>query len=589
VWVVATGYRSPPVPPVAVVRDAEVSISDVRLGPDSEIVVHGHLRSQAGRSVDGGRVKLWWGSSAALTGQLPVSDPGLYEVIAISTGQNAPPAPLPIRRLIDLSFDVGADGRFTFALPAALGRAGFMATAPGHMTGWGPLLRLADVAGTDVEIALAALPRAKGQVVDAVTGSPVAGAGVGFFIPDRESPPSTTDSAGCFDVEAREGAGMFALCVVAKGYLVGVAEQRDDDKPLRVAIWPARSIAGRVELRDGTPVARAYVMARSTQPATASVRREAGAYTDANGRFVLEKLTDDEYGLTASMGDQARTSFVERRVDGVHGGADDVRIVVEPGIDISGRVTDAGSAPVVGITVYALRENVNSSQERTDARGGFVLRGLPPGTYTIYLGDVDAAAGGWLPAQQPDVAAGTTGLTLVMRRGETIAGILVDDDGHPVSGRRVVAAVADSDPFLSDTLWQRATTDGDGRFTLTGLSPGEVRIQMDRDSLSFDPRWWLVGGERVRVGSRDIHLVLTQGASITGELVDASGAPISKSTVWVLWTPTASGGRSTNTDDRGHFELRSLPPGRSYTVASVNGRVRDVAAGTRGLRLAPQK
>ncbi len=584
VWVVLPGWRAPAIQPLHIAAGDDLTLPDVQLAADSWVEIRGRVRSLADLPVEGAVVKVCWPASfESIQHMNEAADPPLYQLLAAAW--SAGDTPPKLAELRNRSAVAGADGRFHLSVPASVLRVGLTARAPRHLPGFVTEFPL-DRAEEEVDIALRPLPRARGQVVDAPTGDPVAGAGIGFFVPGRDPPPARTDAAGRFDITAPEDVQIFLVSVEAEGFVTRSLEPRGSDEvPLRILLYPRRPITGRVEMSDGTPVEGAYVWAKRPGAPTSEKPYSSSAYTDADGRFALEYLTDDHYGVTVSVGDRATSAFLGTELHDVRGGTTDLLIVVKRAAQVSGRVVRPDGTPVQGASVGAWRDG-KAVGARTDEEGRFVLRGVPPGSCRVTVSPGSAPAIGFLSWERDEVQAGTTDLDVVVDPGESFAGIVVDEAGHPIVGRRVRAVPAGSDGFY-DHGGPESIADGDGRFTIRGLRPGAYRLQLDEVHYGA-PEWWLLGGESVRSGATDLRLVATAGGSISGIVVDGEGAPSKRDQVWALWTPAAKNGRQVLTDDQGRFELRGLPPGRTYTIVTRHGRVHDIAPGTRNLRLAPQ-
>lgn len=113
---------------------------------------------------------------------------------------------------------------------------------------------------------------------------------------------------------------------------------------------------------------------------------------------------------------------------------------------------------------------------------------------------------------------------------------------------------------------RETTTDGDGRYEIGGLPPGEVTVSVDGPS-GVDPRSM----------ARDVRLADPRGcgradfelhysATAAGRVVDASGGPVARVRVEAVDFELAGHGppygHSTRTDADGRFTFHSLPPGR---------------------------
>ncbi len=98
---------------------------------------------------------------------------------------------------------------------------------------------------------------------------------------------------------------------------------------------------------------------------------------------------------------------------------------------------------------------------------------------------MDAGAGSRAIRERSSQRLSTLGRdsTIVLDQGLKVAGRVVDAKGQPVRGAGVVLA---NDRWGSNP--PTATTDPDGRFTLTNCDPGNENLTVEADG--FAPRWW---------------------------------------------------------------------------------------------------
>jgi protocatechuate 3,4-dioxygenase beta subunit len=163
---------------------------------------------------------------------------------------------------------------------------------------------------------------------------------------------------------------------------------------------------------------------------------------------------------------------------------------------ISGRVVDADTgAPVVGARVGSR----DVGWHPTGADGRYVLTQVPPGTATV---GVQESNGGYTafsltPWRSVTVTAGrdTPGVDFRVRLDASVSGQVVDGNGEPLPGIKVVAVTREysrEGPYgggehANGDLWYfrvgSATTDDRGRYSIAGLFAGRpYRL------LAFRPR-----------------------------------------------------------------------------------------------------
>jgi RNA polymerase sigma factor (sigma-70 family) len=295
------------------------------------------------------------------------------------------------------------------------------------------------------------------------------------------------------------------------------------------------SVAGEVWRRSPeTPAAGVVVRLTSDGRADESV------VADARGRFRFDDLpagtrgtvrieTDSEAVVPAAV---APLLPGESRSTGIlwlaPSGTLDVLVTTLDGTPISAARVEARSFGVAypGVTVHDpavasatwrdLPDPVAAAT--TDAVGRATLRGLARGRW-----GVDASKSGFVSGfggGDVGAPAGAPPVRVVLAPGEELAGRVEDRAGRPVPGVIVRAHGADA-AHGAQIPTPRATTEADGRFTLTGVAAGAISLSVARRG---EPPT-VVGTFRVPTSS-PVRLVIG-GPTISGRVVDAAtGAPV---------------------------------------------------------------
>lgn len=227
--------------------------------------------------------------------------------------------------------------------------------------------------------------------------------------------------------------------------------------------------------------------------------------------------------------------------------------------------------------------------------GRFTFRNVLPGRYQLRA---CAETGGGQPI--PLFAVVTIdvdgrdirNLTIVMEPGAAIAGtVAVDAGGATVSlaGARVRAPLAD-DSGVDDA--PVAEINPDGTFEIRGLMAGVRYLAVDglpepwvltsviyRDRDVIDLPLTVGPGDRLR----DLRLTLTDRVTrVNGTVRDERGSPVADALVIALppssahWTRASRRFRVARADAAGRYEIRGLPPGEYFAVASIHLDERDV-------------
>jgi protocatechuate 3,4-dioxygenase beta subunit len=170
-------------------------------------------------------------------------------------------------------------------------------------------------------------------------------------------------------------------------------------------------------------------------------------------------------------------------------------------------------------------------------------------------------------AQEQPVAGSIAGVVSDATTGEgvrkaTVYATLVE--------RRVTASAG-----IRPQVEHAAITDDAGAFTLSSLRPGEYLLRADRSGFltaAAEPT------ARVTVtASPDparAQLKLLRQAAISGRVTDADGDPLERVLVQAIparstQAAAASVSPLAHTDDRGHFRIHRLPPGRYKLLATL--------------------
>lgn len=575
-WVLLPGYRAAGVGTFEVADGVDQAAPDVRLALDGTVTIRGRVVSRAGRDISSGTV-----TAGVVTdgNQMETirrsSDPGpLLMLRAAWPGKNSPAALRDFEA--SCRAQVGAGGAFEMHVPASIGDCTLSADIAGHAPKWIPARSLAEWAANAVEIVVDPTATIRGTVVDGVTGAPVEGAVVGE---QWDAASSKTGPTGTFEFDGRSN----SVPVRAQGYFDERAHATTDGSPVTVKLFRHKGVAGVVRTTTGAPVPRASVTLANGWDLGAHTHES----TDAAGRFEYRTIREGKVRICVQPTAES-PNFLPEIFESA-AGTTDLELVVKPALTISGRVVDDQGKPVRRI--YVGRQVTDPVAQAcavlftpvTDDDGRFVVPGLGPGRYALSIYDMRNEAGGYLPELVKDVEAGARDVVVTVRFGLTISGRVVDENGRPFLSKLVIAEDASTKPVL-DGWGSGAEVDSEGRFVVRALKPGRYRLCLG--ATTNDPRRWsLEGGESVEAGAKDLTLKVLSGGSIAGIVVDAAGAPVPGAWVTAVWNADDPGGRNMQSDEQGRFEFVGLPPHAGYVLKAQGAIVRDVALGTRDVRL----
>jgi len=348
---------------------------------------------------------------------------------------------------------------------------------------------------------------------------------------------------------------------------------------VRLALSGGAAVNGIVVDDTGRPVAGARVLAVDIDRLIdlQDARRD-GALSDEQGRFSIAALPSGSYRLQATHPDHPPATAGPVDCDGRHP-VSQVRIVMNAGGSIAGRVVDAGGAPVPWATVRVGSQDSSSPRARrrvrrggrlrrrqgtADENGEFSIKGLPRDRLLVVARGPDASS----TTRRVDLSGTPRVDDLVLRLDVTgtISGQVVTSAGEPVAEVQVIARPDFwKEGFRRDARLRgrsQTMTDGGGNFELRGLTKGSYRLQASRSGSTF--RRLGTGGVEARTGDRDVLIILDPEGGISGRVEFTGGGVPDSFNVAVGLPPGVN-----FTGTAGRFELSQVPSGTHQV--SING------------------
>jgi hypothetical protein len=484
-----------------------------------------------------------------------------------------------------------ADGSFSF--DKLLPRAYTLSARHGDQIG-GPVVHTLRGTSDPVVIRLAAGASIDVTVVAAAGGKPIAGAEVRLSGDDTLS--TTTDAAGAARLRGVSPGPFTAVNARARGYAPAETVVQVPSSPAavvstRIELRRGAAVSGLVVDEAGAPIANARVSERAVSSLYDVGEEEDDATTDDKGRFSIEAVPAGTYRFHARHPRYAPGSSEPRQLDGEHAVAD-VRITLQRGARLAGRVVDRSDAPVPWATVRvgppvsggAMFGDFTTRQAVTDERGAFEMEGLPRGKLLALARSEEASS----PAVSVDVTTGDQrDVVLRLDVAGRIEGIVVDPAGQPVVEARVTAYPDFFGEGMADDFGLRGAsvegTDGGGRFAFRGLPPGGYRLMASRSGAT--DMFFGRKTTKAATGDTGVRLVLETDGGIRGRVQFAGGGSPALFTVSIGFaSPLPVSSRD------GTFELPGVPPGKHDLavrgpdfaekvvsgVAVDGGQVRDV-------------
>lgn len=218
-----------------------------------------------------------------------------------------------------------------------------------------------------------------------------------------------------------------------------------------------------------------------------------------------------------------------------------IELELEPSFPVSGRVLDAASgAPIEGARVslwtFAELDTVLSGPDGSFVHPRFPSRAPAQqiaaraegyGTAVRYL-RIDAG-GGWkipgaLTGEKSQRGNGTPWVELAMVPAQVALGQVVDEDGEPVVGARVMAeGFFHAMPAVASRDFALATSDDSGRFRLTGLR-SDIGHSLLIEAPGFAHEIRELEGGRTE---NDLGILrLTRESVLAGVAIDTNGLPL---------------------------------------------------------------
>jgi protocatechuate 3,4-dioxygenase beta subunit len=438
-----------------------------------------------------------------------------------------------------------------------------------------------------------AMPSLKGRVTVAGTDAPCESGSVG--VTGRASKHTAYDETGD-DGEVEISAlpaDTYEISVSCTDYVphakypdIVIAEDAVVDQ--RWEVEAGIALRGVVVDSDGSPVADATVAARpSENKARGQQTFGWDESTDADGKFELDGLVAGSYVVEARH-DEHVTPDPAPKVEVVAGDNEDLRLVLEAGGTITGRVIDANRRAVPGASVRVVGKGWwSGASSHTADDGTFEIVAVRPGEHRV------VADRGWFSEMR---APGTTdddvqGVAVTVRAGETVSvdlvvegqfgkieGRVVDADGGPVDDAFVHAtrvsdsAAASRQGGRASVRWgawsgrQPALTDQDGTFALDDLEVGTHTVMAMRKG----------GGEGVvediETGSTGVVVRLSDGVTLSGKVTLASGGSPKRFSVNASAPAIGAWRDESFFETGGTFVMRELPPGAyDITVTATEG------------------
>jgi protocatechuate 3,4-dioxygenase beta subunit len=292
--------------------------------------------------------------------------------------------------------------------------------------------------------------------------------------------------------------------------------------------------------------------------------------TGSDGTFSM-RVKEGTYDLAFKREGYSAKSVRGTKVDTA---TKPIEVTLDPGVEISGRVT-RGGAGVEGVNVRAMSQD-SMAAAVTGADGAFTLADLTPGQMMLNVAKPDS----FIQEIRP-VTAPARDLVIELPPGGRIAGHVVDKATHqPVTSfmAGVTTSRSGGGMVMMMPPMQKQFTSDDGSFVLDGVKPGSTQVVVNAAGYTTArvPNIEVEDGKTVP----DVEVGVETGSKLAGRVTGPDGAPVAG--VSVRDDPMAGGGRmmrfdanagSATTDPNGDYTMDSLEPGEKTFTFSRSGYI----------------
>jgi RNA polymerase sigma-70 factor (ECF subfamily) len=461
-----------------------------------------------------------------------------------------------------------ADGRFRVpGLTAPQYR--IWAQAPGCPEGVGE----GSPGGPEVVLRLQRGLAIAGTVTDAESGKPLPGIQIraqflrAGSINDLEGGSAVTGADGSFRMESLR-VGPYRIVV---GDTQGVspyvpevlASVKAGTADVRAALRKGESIAGTVQDETGKPMTSHVVVIATRfgpdgKPDYSPAQRSIAIGPD--GTFRLVGLAPGRYSLMFSpvMG-PGSPGYIVRRAPDVETGTANLVFRMTKGVVVKGKTVNEDGTPAEALSgTLTVRPTGAAERDLSDQQSAWIK---PDGTFKSEPLDPDRI---WdfIPPNFPGlvgvganaVKPGEGEVVITLRKGGSLRGRVLDEEGNPVSGLHVGAQAVGAERAPGGWA-QSARTGDDGAFVLEGLGDFRFRIK------TVGGEYQASTSEKEFVPGEEVEVRVKRGFVLSGRLVDGAGKGVKRDTLFA--TPEGgTDGMGVGVGDDGSFRFRGLAKGR---------------------------
>lgn len=412
-------------------------------------------------------------------------------------------------------------------------------------------------------------------------------------------PPIDLKDEGILSDEAGEfifdtlGDGEYRLIVSFPDYSTHQElHVRPENEALSIQLGEGGAISGTIfDGETGQGISGAIVTVNDL----ADVRKT--AVSDSTGRYFVRGITEQRRGVSSvSVEAEGYKRSGNEQIEVMEGReTPNADFFLERNGSIRGIVLNNSGAPLPGVSISAKRQH--SPDTSVVINIAPMVTSGPDGRFEIF--DVGSGEGAFLEGAHPqyltsrsdpfDVAPGEAidGISLTLKVGGALSGIVVDQVGAPLEG--VVVAIRDDwlGEVNPESLPKKAYTDASGAWTIRSLEEGEHTLLAALSGYLGIERTGLLVQEGHTTGGVEIQL--QRGAVAAGVVTDPTGNPIQGARVLAVDTSEGLRKVNTSTDIAGRFRFEELGQYPVELIATHTGysevRIQEVPVNSENIEI----
>ncbi len=364
-----------------------------------------------------------------------------------------------------------------------------------------------------------------------------------------------SDEAGFYSIPGLKS-GEYTLRGSAEGFgdlsMSELILQESEQRRLDLELKPEMYLTGVVIDRFGAPISSAQLRIRDS---TGAWRR---GVSDMDGAFSVNQLAS---GLVHLRGDAS--GYLRTIINQLDPSLGPVEVVLEKEYQLRGVVVDSETGEAISRAIVEVKlagdGNRRTERDRANDQGLFRVDDLRAGDYIVKAtatGFLEATFQMEIPGRDPDQQ-----IIIELVPGGRIIVDVFDKSGATIEGVSINAAPEDEDQSgeRNSSGIRGVRSDAGGRGILVGLPDGNYRVRLRHDHFISGTGFAEV--KRIE-GSGYLRMVLEKGASVRGQVRDASGTLIRSGRVRARGP---NGSRTGAVDDSGQYFIGGMAAG-SYQL-----------------------